>query len=216
VIFLPQYDLEIRTCPKVLSTSLKAMAYLLENGEEFKPFVVAGKERSVHWCYQTKPFDRQRSSRASIRVAFVRDPVRRFTSFYKNRVLHKRSSDVHQFERLANKQMIVTPTPDYLIRNLDEYRKLVPTIDHHAARQVEFLGRDLSYYDYVFAANSVPAFEAFMSELAGHQVRLPHQQVSGPKQGSMSWLTRRTVRRYYGEDFEVYGEALSSGVWARK
>lgn len=192
------------------------MAYLLENGREFEPFVVAGKERSVHWCYTTRPFDRQPSSGAGIRVALVRDPVRRFTSFYKNRILFKGAADVHQFDRLANQQMRSTPTPSYLIKNLDDYRKLVPTIDHHAARQVEFLGRDLSYYDYVFAANSVPAFEAFMSGLAGHDVRLPHQQVSGSKDVSLPWLTRRTVKRYYGEDYEVYAEALSSGVWARK
>ena len=215
MIVLPQYDLEIRTCPKVLSTSLKAMAFELEHGRELEPRVTKGHLYSVHSVFPSRPFEMQEQSSMKVRVAFVRDPVERFLSLYKNRILTKHQLSQADFAKLPQSGLDPNPSLNQLIRNLNRYRKNMPTIDHHAALQVDYLGSDIAYYDRIFTIEQVPDFEDFMSGLAGTEVRLPFHQRSGSKAVEMSWMTEQRIRWYYRRDYRAFSQVLESGSWVR-
>jgi len=205
VIWLSEFGVEIRTCPKVLSTSLKLMAFRLENGKDFEPFTRRGKVVYVHEIYPTKPIGKTKSPKARYRIAFVRDPVERFTSFYRNRIIRTHAQELRQWDRLRETTLTRQPTPAELITRMEEYRCLVGSVRHHTEEQVSFLGRDAGYYDFIFNSRQVSHFEELMSGWTGTVVRLPHEQRSGPDFVELGAEEIASLRERYRADYEVYG-----------
>jgi len=206
VIWLPQFGVEIRDCPKVLSTSLKSMAFRLENGRDFEPLTRRGQTLGIHQMYPTKA-KRQEDAPppARYRIAFVRDPVERFASFYRNRIIERKAKEAHQWDRLEGTTLTRQPSPAKLIDRLEEYRRIVPTIRHHTEKQATFLGAHAGYYDYIFNSRQVSDFEELMSELTGSIVRLPHEQRGPSCSVEIGEDEVLRLREWYRVDYEVYG-----------
>ena len=205
MIVLPELDVEIRTCPKVLSTSLKSLAFRLENGFDFTPFIAKGKPWTVHKAYQTRPFSQQKPSGATIRICFVRDPVERLLSAYSNRVLRRHETEDVEFQALKAHGLYDETSLEIFLAHLKTYRDRVPTIKHHTDPQVTYLGRDSAYYTHVFNIGEVRVFEELMADLAGSDIRLPHQQRSSRRSIKTTWFQRRAIKRFYKMDYQVFG-----------
>ena len=205
MIVLPELDVEIRTCPKVLSTSLKSLAFRLENGFDFHPHQVKGKSRNVHHLYPTRQFSKDDPSGAAIRICFVRDPVERLLSAYSNRVLRRHASEDAQFQVLKVHGLYDETSLEVFLAHLQTYRQCVPTVRHHTEPQVTYLGDSAAYYTHVFNVGEVRAFEELISDLAGSDIRLPHEQRSSSRNISTTWFQRRTIKRFYKQDYQVFG-----------
>ena len=205
MIWLPQFGVEIRTCPKVLSSSLKALAFRLESGKDFEPFIRRGKVVSVHAMYPTKPMGHEDAPRARYRIAFVRDPVQRFASFYANRILRRHDHESPEWDRLKGTSLALRPSPAELISRLKEYRRLMWSLRHHTEQQVTFLGTNAGYYNFIFNARQVSDFEELMSGLAGTAVRLPHKQSSGSDSVEIGVDEILRLKEFYQADYQTYG-----------
>lgn len=211
MIWLPQFGVEIRTSPKVLSTSLKSMAFRLENGKDFEPFkrrgrfMRRGRMVYIHSVYPTEPMGQEEALSARYRIAFVRDPVERFVSFYRNRILTRHRDEAPAWNRLDGTTLARQPSPAELISRLEEYRLLVGSVRHHTEGQVTFLGAQASYYDFIFNARQVSEFEELMSGWTGSVVRLPHQQRSGSRPVELGVDDISRLKEMYHGDYQAYG-----------
>jgi hypothetical protein len=199
----------IYTSPKVLSTSIKYMAFELENGRPFEPFEAQGKIFQVHRFYPTKAFVLPDRNRYQHVLAFVRDPLERLVSVYRNRVLCRRLASEKDWERAVDAGLPPRPSFSQFVKYLEDYRSHIQEIDHHAAPQVDFLGRDPGLFDRFYSAESLGDFEEFMGNLAGRDVSLPHEQRSAKKKEiPISPLTRNRAYDLYGDDYHVFKDYL--------
>lgn len=207
MIWLPQIGVEIRTSPKVLSSSLKSMAYRLETGRDFEPYTRAGRTiyKHVHELYPTKPMGVQAVPPARYRVAFVRDPVERFVSFYRNRILARDLRGHPTWDRVRQTSLPLEPSPAQLLIHFDEYRRLVASVRHHTEEQVTFLGPEARYYDFIFNSQQVGRFEELMSQWSGTEVRMPHQQRSGNKFVDLTDDDISRLKERYSVDYTTFG-----------
>ncbi|TDM06394.1 MAG: hypothetical protein C4K60_17700 [Ideonella sp. MAG2] len=86
---------------------------------------------------------------SAFKFAFTRDPVKRFVSMYRNRVVHHRElgSRTSAAARMRQHGLAVDPSIDLLVERWEDYRSCSVSIAHHARTQLDFLGPDLSVYD---------------------------------------------------------------------
>jgi len=216
-ICISRLGLAIYTSPKVLSTSLKYFAFELENGRPFEELRKAGHQNWVHRHYPARPFEPVDRNDFPHVVAFVRDPVRRFVSMYRNRVVKNHAHTAESWRRAEGLGLEGTPTFSDFMANFDQYDTLVPDVRHHALPQVEYLGTDSAYFDATFTETSVSQFESLVHGLSGATLRLPWVQRSDTDapvpldNDALSWIRDR-----YSEDYRVFGEWFPpASRWAR-
>ena len=181
----PQFSLEYYPVPKNACTTIKHAIFELENQREFKNFIVSGKTKHSHNIYPSKPFSEssdQSSSplRSSITSFGVyRDPIKRFLSAYSNRFLHHNelSADHLKYHELL-KDLKPKPDLDYFIDHINDYMK-VPTISHHMAPQVRFLGKDPTKFSLLVNINKLKTLQEFLTERSGKKIKFRHLQTGG-------------------------------------
>jgi len=187
--FLDQPPLCFVGAPKVMTTSLSLLFYLLRAGRAYRPEDHEGKFVHRYWT----DLARARGLGGKFPIAaldgmtlftVVRDPVQRLFSAYQNRVLDQREL-VKPFAALRDSGrgaeldgLPDLPDPETFFLNLDRYRGLVASIDHHTAPMRAFLGSDLSVYDRVFRCEDPAALERWLSERTQTAITLPYAQRS--------------------------------------
>lgn len=185
--------------PKVACTSIKQVIFELEHGAPFA-------DGSIHKAYGTTAFGRAQEERkpGELRIALVRDPVERFISAYRNRV-HGHEEAAHWKLRKEGLPLDLKPfpSPKEFVHNLAAYQARVHSLKHHTLPMVTFLGRDPKFYDHVFDMSDMPAVEAFLSERAGREIRLPKTQTGGPNYTTAALGEEEcaVLRDYYREDY---------------
>jgi hypothetical protein len=145
-----------------------------------------------------------------LRVAIVRDPVRRFISAYRNRVLHYGEADESILQKSGVEGIPGRPDLATFVAHLAEYQKL-PKIAHHTRPQTFFLGRDLRFFDRVFQVERADLLEAFLAERGGISVTLPRMRTDGPaiRADDLPLALRRAIAGLYAEDYVLTGELYS-------
>lgn len=191
------------TSPKVLSTSLKMLAFELENEKPFEPYLVEGRKRQIHNLYPTRRFQKVSRKKYPIVVCFFRDPLERFVSMYKNRVLRKHPGTAHLWEDAQKNGLDPLPSLEDFATNLRKYRRLVREVEHHSEPQVFFTGRRPEYYDHIFLPETAANFERLLSDNIGREVSLPRAQASPSTQNiDISSSTERAIRYFYRKDYK--------------
>ena len=119
---------------------------------------------------------------AEIKLAIKRDPVDRFISGYKNRVLyHKDISKTYhwllkQFKN-KTKHLPEVPSLDTFIKNFDTYWTN-PWIASHFKSQTTFLGNK-DYYTHVFDITELNKVKELLEEITNIKITVPHLQAGG-------------------------------------
>lgn len=205
-IILPQQRIAYFPAPKSACTSIKSLFFQIENGVPFKPLVRHGQMFHIHNFYGTVPFGRinQELLRDFWRFAVYRDPISRFLSCYSNRVLHFRELSATMLSAEAQ-QAGAVPDPDLdtFIERIEIYRVYSPSIQHHCAPQVHFLGRDPDYFQRIFTLQSLSEMVEELRQRTGRSLQLPHEQRGGPKLTSddLSPKSRAALEQIYRADF---------------
>lgn len=201
-ILIPKLGLQIYTSPKVLSTSLKHLAFEIENGFSFEPYEVNGQRVHIHKLSPVLRFAPPDLNSCPRVVVFLRDPVDRFISLYRDRVLLRRKRSQQQWRHLWLRGLSHRPTLKEFLDNLPAYRQSVPEVRHHSKAQVDFVGDNAGLFERIFSPGSVEHFEQFVSELSGHRVKLPHRHVSSvPFKDVVTDEIGQQIRDIYLEDY---------------
>lgn len=160
--------------PKNGSTSVRSLIYEIEKGVSFpEPYNLA-----VLWGAAPKfvPL----SIPGFDRIAVVRDPIRRFISAYRNRVLYYNEiSRERMRNRGVSESLPERPGIMDFISNLNEYRKIWP-IAQHTHPQTFFLGDDPRFFQRIFHLESLHELEGYISERLSRPVSLPRFRTEGP------------------------------------
>lgn len=135
--------------------------------------------------------------RNALKFCIVRDPVERFVSAYKDRVLRYRGDELKRF-----------PTIQNLLKDLSaaqEFRSLF----HHLKPMTCFYGEDTSLFDRVFSFSRLDELRVFLEQ--EYDVRLPHLHLQSSSRIVVPQLSLKEVdflREVYREDYRIYGQFI--------
>ncbi len=198
-----------RNLPKTATTSIMRAIYEIEVGETFCSNT-AGMH--IHDYMRKKIVD---LSACDKRFVVVRDPVKRFISAYKNRVLHHQELSEpfvrKNFQEYYWDIPYFTPGLGQFIDDLDDYLRIRPIL-RHCRPMVDFLdGKSLEYFTHVYKLENIKRFEENLSEVTGKKVVFGHQQTGG-KNYSLRDLSKTQMEKlidFYKADYE-----LLDGIYA--
>ena len=188
--------------PKLAATSMK-LALLRHN----RPFVYlyrilqsqSADEMAHHGTYWTMPFEMVPESLKSGRAfCIVRDPIDRFVSAYRNRILFWR--DVEQAPDLAG--IPVAPPINEFVERIAEYFSN-RHIRHHFAPMTEFYGHNADFFDRLFHIEEINRIPAYL----GLKLKIPTEQTGGPRM-SRADLSSNSIRirtDLYDADYSAFG-----------
>jgi hypothetical protein len=211
-ILIESLKTRIFTSPKVMGTSLKHLAYKLDNGFEFQKFKAGGMHYTIHKLYPLQALDSRQLEEPLMKIAIIRDPVDRFLSLYKHRVLIRREQTARQFDAAERQGLNAMPSIDEFASKLDTYKELIPDIRHHSAPQSLFLGLSLKPFQFVFEPSDSSSLSELLSWHSGTQVLIPHFHKTSPSHEiQLSSQVLSTVQNHYAEDFDLLEEARAVG-----
>jgi Sulfotransferase family len=196
--------------PKVACTSIKHAFFQVENGRGFLDFTANGQYFHIHRIYPTRNFVDLPQARIAdhLRLAVVRDPVRRLLSCYGDRVIYNRVLSARAAgPALAAAGLPTNPGLELFIDRLEDYHRAVPDLTHHAAPHTRFLGHDPSYFSDIFSMRQLPDMAARLTALLGQTVEIAHFQTHGPKfdPAILPGPSLAAIRRFYAEDYDLWG-----------
>ncbi len=213
-VILDTHALFYAAVPKVACTALKEALFALENGFPFRGYRINGQPRHIHNSgYPTLLRGRYPEARIAgyHRVAFVRDPVRRFLSAYANRVVAlKELTRAKAGPALAARGLPETPSLAQFIDRFEAYADASASIAHHTRPMVEFLGDDPDYFARLYRLDEMARFIDDIAARTGHQLQVAHRQTGGPKiaPDTLSTAQRRKIEAHYASDYAAFGRYL--------
>lgn len=196
--------IRVFTSPKVMSTSLKQLAFEVDTGTKFSGFRANGRDVSVHRFYPLRSLNPAHLSDGTISIAIVRDPIERFVSMHRNRVMTQRTNTSEQYLNLHDIGLEASPGLNELALRLEAYRAAVHDIYHHSLPQAFFLGTNLGVFDHLVGFSDKHRLEQLLAQLLRRGPRLLHYHKSSsgfqeePSPGALSHL-----REFYAQDYEL-------------
>lgn len=212
-VVLDDHSLFYASVPKVACTSIKLMFFKLENGFPFKGYIINGKRRHIHQYYNGSLWEKTPHKRIKgyHRVTLVRDPVDRFLSAYKNRVLQlKELSFEKAGPKLANLGLDYDPDLSVFIERFDDYYSASNSIHHHTRPMIDFLGEDATYYSKIYPLREMKKFVTDISNYVGSDLEIGNFQKSGSNlnKDDLSRAQLDKIKSFYRFDYSAFGEFL--------
>lgn len=182
-----------------MSSSLKMLAYELDNDPSKPPF--SGRN-FLHKRYPSRVVNEIQPREGFTTVGIIRDPVERFCSLYKDKIVKEGTKARAQ---LMAAGLPPHPSADALVSNLTAYAEASKTLRHHLLPQVSFLGRDLDVFDQIFTTRQVSELESFLSAKTKSTCRLPQRNRSVEFHVELSDKSLMTLRsETYCEDYVAF------------
>ena len=132
------------------------------------------------------PFTKFKKMNVDIKCCIVRDPIKRFISTYKNRILFHKDKNFfnHSIDLVIEK----------LENNLIENKHFLP--------QTYWLGNDLSYFTFIGKTNDLSDFINNINKFFGQNIRFPWIQTGGKKINvNLNSDQINKIKKIYEEDY---------------
>ena len=139
------------------------------------------------------PYSRFKKVDADEKCCLVRDPIKRFVSGYKNRILfHKDRGFInHSLDMVIEK----------LENNMFENRHFLP--------QNYWLGKDLKYFSIVANTSNIKNFVDGINNFFQKRINFPKIQTSGKEfQSSLNLSQIKKLKQIYSDDYDLIGEMI--------
>ena len=186
------------SCPKNANTSAKLFfAKHTDNENNFvflsdkipkylQPKKIKGIGNLENFIPNYQPFAKVK---ADFKCCIIRDPIERFVSCYKNRILfHKDKA----FNNYTIDEILVN-----LLKNNFDNRHFLP--------QVYFLGNDLNYYSFYSDMNNIKYFENNVNKFFGKNFMFSKLQTGGNKIDiSLTVKQIDLIKKIYSKDYKLY------------
>jgi len=179
--------------PKNASSSLRELFFELDNGFSFRKFEINGEPLDLFWLYRNQEgFKPQSIPKGYESIAVVRDPIKRFLSFFKWGIID------------GNCAVDGVLTIDQLVENFAQLQ-MSPKARFHLAPQIVFFGTDLSFFGRVFTVERLDELTSYLSERAGKAVALPRTNIGANTSGNpeLSNSSVEKLQKIYRMDYEL-------------
>ena len=237
MIIIHPLKLAYQPAPKLGTTSL--FYWLFEILKKFEYINTNISTDRREWFYQQKnhivenldisKFD---ATNDYFKFCVIRDPVKRFISAYRNRVVAHGELDVtkKRVKSLMADGFKANPDINTLVENIKIYQNAVPTIRHHTLPMVDFIGRNPNIYTRIFYVDEMDQLrESIIQHCKQIGVgidlesipEIPRKQNAGPKLG-INVLSNKSVDLlldYYKEDYQTFPMLSIDSVmeeWAKQ
>ncbi|MEO0939914.1 MAG: sulfotransferase family 2 domain-containing protein [Pseudomonadota bacterium] len=213
-IILKKYDLSVLLAPKAASTTIKHVAFFIENGRPFEPYYANSRHRQVHQLYHSRLFKFEKELvdwNASV-FAVIRDPIERLLSCHANRVLELNELDKVQLtEADVEKGVVARPDFETFVAHLGRYRQLSDKIRHHSLPLERFLGGRADRYTGVFDCADLTGFWDMLRTRVGRLPEIPRDQRSAAavKARTITRATLARIQELFAKDYDVFGKFLA-------
>jgi hypothetical protein len=193
--------------PKVACTSLKRLLYELDSGHD--PDALRdrqGQPLTIHNIYGSNPDGGRWSRVAQAYWSFVvvRDPIDRFVSGYRNRILHHRDLEREGSRKLRGAGLPWVPDFDRFVRSFALYFRLSKAVKHHFRPQKDFVGRVLTRVNRIYRIEELDELVKDLERITGTPVRLPRLQTGGGNVAvDVADWHRRWIREYMRADYAM-------------
>jgi hypothetical protein len=186
-------------CPKNANTSAKM--FFATHGKVNKKYVFMGdlvpeknqkdddfegKKNIISFLPSKQPFEKRD---VDLKCCIIRDPVKRFISAYKNRVLYHGDPGFnnHSIDMVLEK----------LEKNNYENKHFLP--------QSFFLGEDLSYYSFWATPENISKFVEKVNDFFGQKVEFPKIQTGGKEFKIKLESTQvQRIQNIYIKDYKLF------------
>ena len=123
----------------------------------------------------------------------VREPLERFVSAYKNRILFHKDKDFN----------------NHSVSEVIEQLENGNIENKHFLSQSYFLGNDLSYFDIVGSLSNIKSFEDKINDFFGQKKIFPKLQTGGKEQQlSLSPENKKRIIKIYSDDYHLVDKYL--------
>ena len=147
-----------------------------------------GKMNLIDFLPAKQPFSKLD---AEVKCCIIRDPLDRFISSYKNRILY------HKDIKFKNHSV------DMILKKLE----IGLFENKHFLPQHFFLGDDLSYYSFYTDITNIKVFEDKVNEFFGNKINFPEMQTGGKDfDVRLNNIQIERIRTIYAKDFEIFNQ----------
>lgn len=199
----PEYNISYIPIPKNCSSSIKSYMHELIFGKPFVPFKKhTGKMLHIHSFFwkDFKLNDHRETlfSKEDPEISFVvmREPIRRFISAFRNRVI------AHKENTTGSASININDFINDLRANIDSLESL----DHHMCPQTSWIGNDLSIFDLVYECDTAWILNRVLKKFTNTDYEFVRMQTGGPwiELGELTKKSVMTLFDYYEEDYENF------------
>jgi len=186
--------------PKNCSSSIKSYMHELIFAKPFVPFKKhTGKMLHIHSFFESDyKLNNHRETifkKSSDEISFVvfREPVRRFISAFRNRVIS------HGEFQCNKKKFDINDFVDDLEKNINSHESLM----HHMSSQISWTGRDLSIFDLVYDREDTWQLNTLLKKITNTKNEFSKLQIGGPWI-ELKQLTQKSLFKlidFYKDDY---------------
>lgn len=205
--------LEFFPVPKVACTSMK-LAILCHNDQDQFNHIAEGphesRPRHVHDVYKTVTFSkrtRKLKKPGEKWFCLVRDPIERFVSGYRHRILFHRELDQLPSAMLRLAGLGREPDLDEFAINIRKYSLLSRSMFHHFSPTTRYLGREPHLFDQVFRLSEMDQLVDYAAS-NGAPLDIPKVNDDGPiiDLNSLSPKASRSLEKHYRSTYQSWGQ----------
>lgn len=187
--------------PKCGCTSVGNLLFLAERPDEPRP-------KDIHRHFRAAQHaDTIDHLQDYYKFTVVRDPVKRFVSCFRNRILHH-----GDLKPLVDTNIIhrVPGINEFALR-LEFFADQSLVMEHHVTPQSRFLNNDLSFLDRVYPIEEIAQVAKDVSKMVGRDLDMPHEQTGGPSVGlaDLSEEAFDHILKYYEDDYVLLRDYYS-------
>jgi len=194
--------------PKCACTSIGNLLFQIDKGKLFKNESNQNRARGIHaYFLNNKSYHDVSIFDDYFKFTVIRDPIKRFISGYRNRVLFHNAL----LNLVEAKHIHKVPTLNEFALNLEFYFRRNLEIEHHFAPQGFYLNGDLSFLDAIYKIENFADVEKKLSQISKRTLTSVLSQTDGPKI-KLGDLNRRAFRKlidFYKSDYELLHEFYS-------
>ena len=225
MFYLKKKKLAYVPVPKNACSTVKTFLFKLQNNRDFKEFWAGTRRFQLHNVIPTLSYKEWKSNFFNFSginksdtfiFAIVRDPLLRFFSCYKNKVLQW--NEIEHDELARNKcvtlNMPEKPDINTFVENFSFYQEICPSILHHTLPQVHFLGPDPNFYSKIYPIKKVDS-ELWddLSKIVGEAIYAPQKRMqTGGSEMVIDPLTSENlvkIKDLYAADYDFLDEIIT-------